>query len=45
MDYNINVGSVSMTIIIKNGILVGGNIILRWLKEINLKGDTIILKK
>ena len=44
MGYNINVDLVSMIIIIKNGIPVTEKTILKWLKEISLKEDIIILK-
>ena len=44
MDYNINADLANTTIIIKNGIPVTEKTILKWLKEISLKEDIIILK-
>jgi len=44
MDYSINADLANTTIIIENGILVIEKTILKWLKEISLKEDIIILK-
>ena len=45
MVYNINADLANMTTITKNGIRVEESTISRWLREISLKGDIIILKE